>query len=178
VDREASQARAVTPAHQEPTDNQADPARWVHQANLVAMVIPELVDNPVSLVRQFQAVKDQPVSRVDPDLQVHLAHADHRDHLAAVDNRVAQAKWEDQEHREMLDNRAAMANQVNLVTAAVVVLAITARQLVWHRDTKRSVGYKSAVNTNNNHRLLDNNNTVVIVITIRHVTCNIGMRMD
>jgi len=176
-DREVNQARAVMLAAPEPMDNQADPDQWAHQASPVAMVIPELVEHPVHPVRHFQAAKDHPVNRVDPDLQVHLALADHRDHLVAMDNRVAQVKWDRQDHREILDNRAEMANRVNLVAVAVAALAIIAHRHVSHRDTKQSVGYKSTVNTNNNnnnHLLLDNN-TIVIVITILHVTCKIGM---
>jgi len=178
-DREVKMARAVMLAAPEPMDNQADPDQWAHQASPVAMVIPELVEHPVHPVRQLQAAKDHPVSRVDPDLQVDLALADHRDHLAAMDNRVAQVKWDHQDHREMLDNRAEMANRVNLVAVVVAALAIIAHRHVSHRDTKRSVGYKSVVNTNNinNHLLLDNN-TIVIVFTILHVTCKIGMRME
>lgn len=176
--REVNQDRAVMLAAREPMDNQADPVRWAHQASPVAMVIPELVEHPVRPVRYFQAVKDHPVSRVDPDLQVDLALADHRDHLAAMDNRVAQAKWDHQDNREVLDNRVEMANRVNLVAVAVAVLAIIAHRHVSHRDTKQSVGYKSVVNTNNNNHLLLDNNTIVIVITILHVTCNIGMRME
>jgi len=176
-DREVNQARAVMLAAREPMDNQADPVQWAHQASPVAMAIPELVEHQVDPVKHFQAVKDHPVRRVDPDLQVDLALADHRDHLAAMDNRVAQAKWDHQDNREMLDNREETANRVNLVAVAVAALAIIAHRLVSHRDTKQSVGYKSMVITNNNHLLLDNN-TIVIVSSIRHVTCNIGMRME